>query len=131
MNLNKLFNPRSVAVIGASDDKNKVGYTLMYNLLRGKKRKVYPINPTVKKVENILCRPSVKNIACEVDLAIIAVKPEIVPTVLKECGEKKIPFVLVPSREELGAAAGLQVSTSAVAILKEGDSKNLIKDLSK
>lgn len=47
------------------------------------------------------------------------------------CEEKKIPCVVVPSKEELGAAAGLRVATSAVAIVKEGDSKELIKELSK
>lgn len=42
--------------------------------------------------------------------------------------EKKIPFVEVDSRKQLGAAAGLPVSTAAVAILKEGDAKSLIKE---
>ncbi|PIT88065.1 MAG: hypothetical protein COU29_03565 [Candidatus Magasanikbacteria bacterium CG10_big_fil_rev_8_21_14_0_10_36_32] len=105
MNLDKLFNPRAVAVVGASDDKTKIGHTLMYNLLRGKKRKVYPINPAFKKVEHILCYPSVKNITSEIDLAVIAVKPEIVPAVLKDCGEKKIPFVIIITAgfKEVGA----------------------------
>lgn len=47
------------------------------------------------------------------------------------CEEKKIPYVIVPSKEELGAAAGLQVPTSAVVIVQEGDSKELIKNISK
>lgn len=95
MDLVKLFNPRAVAVIGASDDKTKIGHTLMYNLLRAGQRNIYPINPAFKKVENILCHQSVKNIKDEIDLAIVAVKPEIVPAVLKDCGEKKIPFVII------------------------------------
>lgn len=47
------------------------------------------------------------------------------------CKEKEVPYVEVPSKEELGAAAGLQVPTAAVVIVKEGDAKDLIKDLSK
>ena len=47
------------------------------------------------------------------------------------CKEKQIPIVLVSSKEELGAAAGLSVQTSSVAIIKEGDAKDLIKDLTK
>jgi len=43
--------------------------------------------------------------------------------------EKEIPFVLVESRSDLGAAAGLPVSTAAVAVIKEGDSVSLIKDI--
>lgn len=46
------------------------------------------------------------------------------------CKEKEIPVVKVPSKEELGRAAGLQVGTSAVAITKEGDAKALIKEVS-
>lgn len=105
MDLVKLFNPRAVAVIGASDDKTKIGHTLMFNLLRGGQRKIFPINPAFKKVENILCQPSVKDVKEEIDLAVIAVKPEIVPAVLKDCGEKKIPFVVIITAgfKEIGA----------------------------
>lgn len=47
------------------------------------------------------------------------------------CEEKGVTCVVVPSREDLGAASGLNVPTSAVAIVKEGDSADLIKELSK
>lgn len=45
------------------------------------------------------------------------------------CEEKGIPFVVVTSREELGAAAGLAVPTSCIAITEEGESKSLIKEI--
>ena len=45
------------------------------------------------------------------------------------CEEKKVPCVSVGSRSDLGAAAGLQVSTASVAIVQEGDSAELIKDI--
>lgn len=47
------------------------------------------------------------------------------------CREKNVPFIEVPSKEDLGAAAGLDVGTSSVAIIKEGDSKNLVEELRK
>ncbi|MBI2670694.1 50S ribosomal protein L7ae [Candidatus Woesearchaeota archaeon] len=47
------------------------------------------------------------------------------------CKEKNIPLIPVPSRQELGLSAGLSVPTSAVAIIKEGDSKDIIKELNK
>jgi large subunit ribosomal protein L7Ae len=47
------------------------------------------------------------------------------------CKEKNVPFYEVPSKEELGAAAGLEVGTAAVAIVKEGDAKSLIEGLGK
>lgn len=47
------------------------------------------------------------------------------------CKEKSVPFVAVPSKDDLGAAAGLQVGTSAVAVIKEGESKSIIDSLAK
>jgi large subunit ribosomal protein L7Ae len=46
------------------------------------------------------------------------------------CKEKEIPLIPVPTKEELGAAAGLSVPTTCIAIIKEGDAKDLIKELS-
>lgn len=106
MNFDKLFNPKSVAVIGAADDPTKLGYVIFKNLLSNKKRKIYPINPAFKKVLKIPCIPSVKNIKAPVDLAVIAVKPEIVPLVLADCGEKKIPHAIIITAgfKEIGGA---------------------------
>ncbi len=47
------------------------------------------------------------------------------------CKEKGVPCFEVSSKEELGAAAGLEVPTASVVVLQEGDAKNLIKDLAK
>src|SRR3989344_2322094 len=47
------------------------------------------------------------------------------------CEEKKVPLIVVPSRTELGAAAGIEVGTSAVVVIKEGESKDIIKSLEK
>lgn len=47
------------------------------------------------------------------------------------CREKNIPYIEVSSKEDLGAAAGLDVGTSSVAIVKEGDSKQLIEEIIK
>jgi acetyltransferase len=105
MNLSNLFNPKSVAVIGASQDIKKLGYVIVANLLKGKKRKIYPVNPMFKKVAGLRCLSSVKKISGHVDVAVIAVKPEIVPAVLRECGEKKIPhaIIITAGYKEIGA----------------------------
>lgn len=55
--------------------------------------------------------------------------PEVIMHFGPLCKEKKIPLVTVPSKEELGTVAGLNVSTAAVAIVKEGDAKDLIKQI--
>ena len=57
--------------------------------------------------------------------------PEIIMHLPALCEEKKIPLVEIEKKEDLGDAAGLGVGTSAVAIVQEGDSKNLIKQLTK
>ena len=95
--LEKLFDPASVAVIGATPEKNKVGYSLLYNLLQGKKRDIYPVTISRTEVLGLTAYPSVLKIPAPVQLAIIAVKSDIVPQVLAECGKKRVPFVAVIS----------------------------------
>lgn len=55
--------------------------------------------------------------------------PEIVMPFKPLCSEKKIPLVAVGAKEELGAATGLHVSTSAVAVVQEGDAKDAVRRL--
>jgi acetate---CoA ligase (ADP-forming) len=98
MNLDKIFNPKSLAIIGAKPDKDSVGFGLMKNALEGKRvRKIYAVNPKRKKVMNIDCVASIKNIKGDVDLAVIAVPAGIVPQVVQECCEKKVGGMIVIS----------------------------------
>ena len=55
--------------------------------------------------------------------------PEVIMHLDPLCKEKGIPFAKVPSKEDLGAAAGLQVGTSSVAVIQEGEAKDIIKGL--
>lgn len=121
MNLNTLFNPRTVAVIGAADDPKKLGYALVFNLLKGKKkRKIIPVNPSFKRVLGLHCFSSVSQIKGKIDLAIVAVKPEIVPLVLKDCGEKKIAHAIIITAgfKEIGGA-GVDRENEIKAIAKK------------
>ena len=104
-NLEKFFNPKSVAVIGASSDKNKVGYALIKNL-SGTSRQIYPINLEHKEIPE------------NVDLAIIAIKAEAVPQALIDCGNKKIQNVIIISSgfKEIGSSGALlEEKISAIA----------------
>jgi len=94
--LKKIFNPKSIAIIGAKDKENSVGSGLMKNALKGKSR-VYAVNPNREKILGIKCFPSVKSIPGFVDLAIIAVPASIVPLVVKECSEKKVGAMIIVS----------------------------------
>ena len=95
--LEKFFDPKSIAVIGASNDKNKVGYSLVTNLLSGKKREIYPITLKEKEILGIPAFASVLDIPNEIDLVIIAVRADMAPQILVDCGKKKIPNAIIIS----------------------------------
>lgn len=97
MNLQKFFDPGSVAVVGATEDKNKVGYSLVLNLLKGKTRKIYPITLEKNEILGLKAYRSVLEVNDKIDMALIAVRAAFVPQVLTECGKKKVPFVVVIS----------------------------------
>ncbi len=82
MNLSNLFNPRSVAVIGASDDPRKISYSIFKNLLSYKT--VYPVNPNHKEISGMKCYPTVESIRKKIDLGIIAVPSKVVPEIIKK-----------------------------------------------
>lgn len=95
MSLDSFFNPKTVAVIGASQEQHKIGATIFRNFLSGWKGKVIPINPNKKVVLKQKAYPSVLNYRDKIDQAIIAVPAVVVPKVLKECVEKEIPAVVI------------------------------------
>lgn len=55
--------------------------------------------------------------------------PEITMHIPMICEEKGVPCYIIPSKEDLGAAAGIQVGTGSIAVIQEGEAKNLIKEL--
>jgi acetyltransferase len=94
--MDKLFNPDSIAVIGASGKKEKVGHQILKNLLKYNKT-VYPINPLADKILGKKTYSSIKDVENKIDLSIIVVPAGIVPQVLKECGEKQIKYAVIIS----------------------------------
>jgi len=85
----------------------------------------------IKKGSNEVTKAIERGVAKLVVAATDVSPPEIIMHLKPLCEEKSIPFVEVPKREDLGAAAGLHVSTSAIAITKEGEAKSIIDQLSK
>jgi acetyltransferase len=90
------FEPNSVALIGASNNRDKIGYKIMSNLqfFTGK---LYPINPHETNILGFQSYPSVMSIKDKVDLAVIVVPEKIVPKVLADCGKKKIQSAVIIS----------------------------------
>lgn len=94
--LDKMFNPHSVAVIGASEREGSVGAKLITNLLQSHYQgKIYPVNPKYKVVQGLSCVASVQEIKDTVDLAVISTPPQTIPDILCQCGEYKIKGVLI------------------------------------
>ncbi|RJP64127.1 MAG: CoA-binding protein [Candidatus Abyssobacteria bacterium SURF_17] len=96
--LGKLFSPKSVAVVGASREKGKVGHTVLRNLINhGFSGKIYPVNPQAKSILGKKCFPSLLEIPGEVDLAVFAIPAEAVVATFEQCGGKNIPASIIIS----------------------------------
>lgn len=105
-NFNKIFQPKTVAAIGASDKEGSVGYALMKNLLTGGfKGKIYPVNIKHEVIQGKKAYASVKKIPETVDLAIIATPAKTVLELVEECGQAGIKGMIIISAgfNELGA----------------------------
>ncbi len=83
----------------------------------------------IKKGTNEVTKAVEKGLAKLVAVAKDVSPPEIVMHLPLLCQEKGVPYVEVPTKEELGVAAGITVSTVSVAVVQEGDAKNLIKEI--
>ncbi|MCK9228316.1 MAG: bifunctional acetate--CoA ligase family protein/GNAT family N-acetyltransferase [Syntrophorhabdaceae bacterium] len=89
-NLNNLFNPKNIALIGASDRGGSVGRIALTNLLQAKDRKIFPVNPNRKSVLGLECFRDVASISGRVDCAVIATPAREVPGLVEACGKAGI-----------------------------------------
>lgn len=115
-----LFNPRSIAIIGASRDESSVSFGMLKNLLLGNfKGRLYPVNPKADSILGLKAYGSVLDIEDEVQLAIIAVPREVVPEVLEECGEKdiKAAVIITAGFKEIGEK-GKELEEKIIGIAK-------------
>ena len=96
--LNYIFNPKSIALVGASRDADSLGHDILENVKKlGFKGKIYPVNLKAKQIMGLKCYKSVLEIRGKVDLAVIMVPGKFVKLVLEECGKKKIKGVVIIS----------------------------------
>jgi len=105
-NLDPLFKPRAVALIGASVKELSIGNVIIKNLLHYQFRgPVYPINPKVNEIRGLKAYPTVLDIPGEVDLAHIVIPPPFVPEEVENCGKKGIKAIIINTAgfKEMGA----------------------------
>jgi len=97
-NLDKIFKPKSIAVIGASNNEGSAGYRIFRNLIgSGYKGTVYPVNPKQESIQGVQAYPTVKDLPKVVDLAIISTPSKIVLDVVEQCGKIGIIGIVVIS----------------------------------
>ena len=97
--MNRIMQPASIAVIGASDSAGKIGNSVMKNLIDGGYQgEIYPINPKADEILGKKAYKSVKDIPGDVDVAVFAVPAKFCIQALTEVGEKGIPgAIMIPS----------------------------------
>lgn len=96
--LTRMLNPRSVAIIGASRDPEKVGHIILQNYINaGYSGRLYPVNKNADMVMGLQSYSSISKIKDSIDLAVIAVPAQIVPSVLEECGKAGVKSTVVVS----------------------------------
>ena len=94
--ITSLLQPKSIAVVGASAQPGKIGYTVISNLIKGGyKGKIYPINPTANEILSLPVYPTVNAVHESIDLAVITVPVKLVCEVAEECGQKGIKALSV------------------------------------
>ncbi len=96
MDLKNFFSAKSIALIGVSRDPRKVGHVILRNFVDGDyKGKIFIVNPNAEQILGLQSYRSVLDIKEKIDLAIIAVPAPLVPSVVGQCGKKKIGHVII------------------------------------
>lgn len=94
----RLLEPRSIAVIGASREARGLGHRVVRNLLAVPFRgPVYPVHPEAHAIAGLRAYPSVRDIPDEIDVAVICVPAEEVPSVVEDCGRAHVDAAIIIS----------------------------------
>ena len=121
MGLKSFFNPQSIAIVGASRQKGKVGYEILTNMISaGYKGKIFPVNPNADTIEGLTCFPDLESIGVIPELVIIVVPAKSVPPVLQQCAKAKVKSVIIITAgfKEIGKD-GKQLEDQIVQIAKQ------------
>ncbi len=120
--LDSLFYPRSVAVVGASQNSRKVGHAVLNNLIRHNyKGNIYPVNPKPGEILGLKTVGSVLDIDDGPDLAVICIPAAYVPGALRECVEKGVSSaVIISAGFKESGADGMALEEETGKIAREG-----------
>jgi len=94
--LDAIFSPGSIAVVGASRHRGKIGYEILHNLIVNEYQgTLYPVNPKATSIHGIRAYPSVLAIPDPIDLAVITVPAEFAVDAIEDCGKKGVKGLVV------------------------------------
>lgn len=94
--LDSLFQPRSIAIVGASNTEGKIGHSVVHNLIESKYTgAIYPINPNDPEIQGLKAYKSVLDVAGEIEAAVLTVPAKITKNVIDECGKKGVKSLII------------------------------------
>ena len=97
-NLHRLFDPRGVAVVGASKNPGKLGYHVMKSLTEGGfEGSLFPVNPKESELFGLEAYPSLLDIPRDVDLAVVVLPARAVPAIIEQCAAKRVKGIVLIS----------------------------------
>lgn len=121
MNIQSLFEPKSIAVVGASTEVGSVGNDVVKNLVEQKfKGTVFPVNPKTSELYGVQCYPNLAVIEGEVECVVVVVPAKIVPQILREAVEKKAKAAIVISAG-FGEAGNVELEQEIAEIARSGN----------
>jgi len=121
-NMKILFNPESVAVIGASDKQAKLGFHVMKSLTKGGfSDKIIPVNPGGSEIMGLKAFPSIADYEGPIDLAIVVLPAGLVPGVFRECADKGVKGIVLITAgfKEIDDTAGADLHEEIAGIANE------------
>jgi acetate---CoA ligase (ADP-forming) len=93
-----ILSPKSIAIVGVSKEKNKIGSVIYHNVLEGKYNgKVFPVNPKYSEIEGKTCYPDILSIGSNIEMVCIVIPSQFVESIVDDCIEKKVESVIIIS----------------------------------
>jgi acetyl coenzyme A synthetase (ADP forming)-like protein len=120
--LDPIFEPSSIALIGASNNPLKWGWIILHNMLRNKyEGEIFPVNRSEEKVSGLKAYPSVESIPKAVDLALVVVPAHSVPEVIEDCTRAGVRgCVVISSGFKESGEEGAKLEKEVVSAAKRG-----------
>jgi len=122
MSLEKFFSPQSVAIVGASQKKGKVGYEILTSMVRGGyEGKIFPVNHKATEIEGLKCYSELREIGEIPELVLIIVPAKFVPDIMRQCVKVGVKSVVIITAgfKEVGEE-GLRLEQQVMQIAQQG-----------